>query len=227
MITSGWKIIQNFDRPDPTLIESFRGIPVSNINDMQNRMFCMRGLVPFNGKPLIGSAFTVRLAEGDNLLLHCALDMIRPGDVLVIDAGGYPNRAILGEVMTTYAASRGCAGIVLDGAIRDRDGLANASIPVYAKGVNPNGPYKNGPGEINTTIACGGQVVSPGDIILGDPDGVVVIQAGEAKELAAVARDKMLHEEVEMKQIREGKYDYTPHETLYLKTVLRSDICTE
>lgn len=218
MITSGWKINKNFVRPDKSLIEAFKDIPTSNINDNQNRLFCMRGLFPLNDKPLMGTAFTIKVPEGDNFLVHCALDMFEPGDVLVIDAGGYDQRAILGEIMVTYAASKGCAGIILDGALRDSDGLANADIPVYAKGVNPNGPYKNGPGEINTPVSCGGQVVFPGDIVLGDADGIVVVRPEEAEELAIISRKKMEGETSDLQAYRDGTYDYQKHIDAYLNS---------
>lgn len=224
MITNGWKINMNIDRPPHVLINRFKGIPSSNINDMQNRLFCMRGLHPMNKLPLLGPAFTVKVPEGDNLLVHCALDMISPGDILVIDAGGYNGRAILGEIMVTYLASLGCGGIIVDGAIRDRDGLANADIPVYARDVNPNGPYKNGPGEINMPISCGGQVVFPGDILVGDPDGIVVIRPDEASELAEISSKKKNAEDKEFEAHKNKTFDYSNHIKAYRDKILQDGI---
>ena len=118
-------------------------------------------------------------------MFHAAMDLAQPGDVIVIDAGGFTDRAIFGELMATYCRSRGIRGIVCDGAIRDRGGLSvMENFPVYARSATPNGPYKNGPGEINVPVVIGGKVVHPGDIIVGDEDGVIIIDPEIAEEIA-------------------------------------------
>jgi RraA family protein len=175
MANVGCKIIKNFERPDRKLVELFKGMPVANIDDCMNRTAAVRSdIVPMNKAPLLGTAFTVKVPEGDNLMFHAAMDMAQPGDVIVIDAGGDVNRAIFGELMITYCHKRGLAGVIVDGVIRDSDEIAEMDFPVYAKGAIPNGPYKNGPGEINTVISFGGKVICPGDIIVGDGDGLLV-----------------------------------------------------
>ncbi len=189
MSNVGCRIIKDFDRPDRELVEAFRGLPVANIDDGMNRTGAIDGAIrPMNKTPLLGTAFTVRVPEGDNLMFHKAMDLAKPGDVIVIDAGGNTKRAIFGEIMTTYCQSRGIAGLIVDGAIRDADALENMNFPVYARAKTPNGPYKNGPGEINVPVNIGGRIVCPGDIILGDYDGVIVIKPENAKELAEKAK---------------------------------------
>jgi regulator of RNase E activity RraA len=137
---------------------------------------------------LLGPAFTVKVPEGDNLMLNKAMDMAESGDVLVIDAFGYPSRAIFGEIIVNFCRRRGIAGIIVDGAIRDADAIAAVNdFPVYAIGVCPNGPYHNGPGTIGYPVSCAGQVVFPGDIIVGDGDGVMAIRPEDAEEAAALA----------------------------------------
>jgi len=122
-------------------------------------------------------------------MFHAAMDLAQPGDVIVIDAGGFTDRAIFGELMATYCRSRGIKGIVCDGAIRDRDELAAMKdFPTYARAATPNGPYKNGPGEINVPVVIGGKTVKPGDIVVGDGDGVLFIDPGIAENLAAAVR---------------------------------------
>lgn len=138
---------------------------------------------PFNKTKLLGPAFTIRVPEGDNLMLHKTMDLAEPGDIIVIDAGGATQRAILGELMLTYCKIRGIGGILLDGCIRDAEAIAEMDIAVYAKGVTPNGPYKNGPGEINVPVVIGGKVVNPGDIIVGDADGIIIIKPEDADAL--------------------------------------------
>ncbi len=196
MSSIGNRVFHEIKRPDPRLVELFRGIPSSNIGDEMNRLYCMHDYIqPMNDVSLLGTAFTVKTAIGDNLYIHEALDLAQPGDVLVIDGGSGNNRSLAGEIMLTMAYRKGLAGVVVDGCLRDRDGLRKLPMAVYAKGITPQGPYKNGPGEINVPVSCGGQVVFPGDIIVGDGDGIVVIRPQDAEEIALAARKKMKGEE--------------------------------
>jgi len=166
------------------IIQQFSGIPVANIGDCMNRMAALPGaLRPLNQAKLLGTAFTVRVPQGDNLMLHKAMDLAEPGDIIIIDAGGGTERAIFGEIMVNYCMVRGIAGLVVDGYIRDYDTLSQLDFPVYAAGVSPNGPYKNGPGEIGTNIAIGGVLIRSGDIVVGDADGIVVIRPEDAEEI--------------------------------------------
>lgn len=181
----GTQIILGHKRPDEALVKRFRGLPIANMDDCLGRMAAVDASIkPFSRGALCGTAFTVRVPAGDNLMVHKAMDLAQPGDVLVIDAGGYVNRAILGELMVTYCRIRGLAGIVVDGAIRDADALAELEgFPIYARAAIPNGPYKNGPGEIGTDVVIGGQLVRPGDIVTGDGDGILVVHPEEAEDL--------------------------------------------
>lgn len=183
----GCKIIRDFKRPAPELIARFEGMPVANIDDNMGRIAAVdAGIEPIGYKgQLLGPAFTIKVPQGDNLMFHAAMDLAKPGDVIVIDAGGFVDRAIFGELMATYCKARGIKGIVCDGAIRDREGLANMEgFHVYARAAIPNGPYKNGPGEINVPVVIGGKIVNPGDIVVGDDDGVLFIDPAIAAELA-------------------------------------------
>lgn len=185
-MTIGCKIIRDFDRPAPELVARFQNMPVANIDDNMGRIAAIDAAIrPVGKAPLLGTAFTVRVPQGDNLMLHAAMDLAKPGDVIMIDAGGFENRSIFGELMATYCKTRGIRGIVCDGAIRDRDALAEMDdFAVYARAVTPNGPYKNGPGEINVPVVIGGKLVHPGDIVVGDSDGVIVIRPEDAAFLA-------------------------------------------
>ena len=148
-------------------MEGFKGLPVANIADEMNRFFCMDARIkPFNDKPLLGTAFTVKTRVADNLMLHKALALAQPGDVIIVDAQGDTANAITGEIMMTQAFVNGLAGVVVDGAIRDAEAMKEIDMPVYAAGVTPKGPYKDGPGEINVPVCCGGVTVNPGDIIV-------------------------------------------------------------
>ena len=206
----GCKIIRNFQRPDPTLVERFRGMPVANIDDCMNRIAAVDAAIkPIGYKgQLLGTAFTVKVAQGDNLMFHAAMDLTKPGDVVVIDAGGFTERAIFGELMAAYCKSRGVRGIICDGAIRDYDGLAEMKdFQVYARSATPNGPYKNGPGEINTPVVIGGRLVYPGDIIVGDQDVVLFISPAIAEQIAHATEEVEKKEAVIMEHIvKDGTY---------------------
>lgn len=207
MANVGCRIYTKIDRPEKSLIEAFKGIPVANIDDCMGRIACCdSSLKAMNKSPLMGTAFTVRAPEGDNLMFHKALEMAQPGDVLVIAAGGSMHRSLCGEIMSYTAMKAGLNGFIIDGCIRDIDEISTfTDFPVYAKGVTPNGPYKNGPGEINVPVSVCGQVICPGDILIGDQDGLIVIKPEEAKELAekAAAVNKM--EEGQISDIQSGK----------------------
>lgn len=203
----GCKIIKDFVRPDPALVELFRDIPVANIDDNMQRLAAVDSAIKpvgYKGQ-LLGTAFTVRVPQGDNLMFHAAMDLAKPGDVIVIDAGGYTERAIFGELMATYCKVRGVRGIVCDGAIRDYGGLAALQdFHVYARAACPNGPYKNGPGEINVPVVIGGKLVNPGDIVVGDDDGVLFINPAEAEQLARASAAVETKESGIMKKILEN-----------------------
>ena len=186
----GCRIKRNFERPSKELIEAFRGIPVANIDDNMGRIAAVdSSIYPLNPNArLLGTAFTVNAPAGDNLLFHASLDMAQPGDVIVLANKGSMSRSMCGEIMSNYAKKRGLAGIIIDGCVRDSYALRELDFPVYAKGVTPNGPYKNGPGEMNYPVSFAGIIINPGDIIVGDADGIIVINPQYAKEIAEKAK---------------------------------------
>ena len=139
--------------------------------------------------------FRSKAPIGDNLFFHQALDMAQPGDIIVVDGASGCNRSLAGEIMLRFACMKGLAGVVVDGCLRDLDGIETLDMPVYAKGITPQGPWKFGPGEINVPVSCGGQVVFPGDILVGDKDGIVVIRPQDAIALAEVAQKKKASED--------------------------------
>lgn len=206
---NGCKIIKNIKRPERQLVERFQGMAVANIADCMERIAAVDSKIAPVGKgQLLGTAFTVRLPQGDNLMFHAAMDLAQCGDVIVIDAGGFTERAIFGEIMATYCKTRGIQGIVCDGAIRDCEALAKMEdFPIYARAATPNGPYKNGPGEINVPVVIGGKVVFPGDIVVGDSDGIVFIRPEMAETIAKATEDVFAKEEKIVRDILDkGSY---------------------
>lgn len=193
--------------PIPVGLEAFRGVPTSIISDNLSRMAGLVGLRPFHRRgQLLGTALTVKTRSGDNLAIHQALEIVRPGDVVVVDGGADTTRALVGEIMKAIAEKRGAVGFVVDGTIRDAAAFAASDFPCFARAAFHRGPYKNGPGEINVPISVGGWVIAPGDIIVGDEDGVVAFSSSVAGELAEKVRTQMAREAEILKSIEEGRY---------------------
>lgn len=200
----GYCIKNDFPRPSAELLAKFDGIPIPNIGDAMNRTAAISAqITPVNNVRLTGTAYTVRVPAGDNLLFYYAIDNAKPGDVIVVDGGGFEERALCGEIMATYAAKRGIAGFVINGAIRDKVELSGMNFPVFAKAACPNGPYKNGPGEINVPVNIGGRIVCPGDILVGDGNGLVVVRPEDAEKVLDSAHAVMKKEAGMMQEIEE------------------------
>ncbi|RZL96365.1 MAG: RraA family protein [Variovorax sp.] len=191
--------------PSAALLEALQDIPTSHISDNQRRLEGILGLRRVHrSRKLIGTAVTVKLRAGDNLLTYKALSMMLPGHVLVVDAGGITSNAIVGDLLMSYAQQRGCAGFVVDGAVRDSAAFAAADFPCYARDVTHRGPFKTGPGSINVPVSIGGQVVQPGDVIVGDEDGLVVFPVSETERLVAAAKRSAAAEAAIRKEILTG-----------------------
>jgi RraA family protein len=222
MSNVGFRIYKRIDRPAKALLDQFKGLPVANIGDEMNRLGCMDARIrPLNSNPVVGPALTVKARTGDNLMLHRALDMAEPGDVIVVEDQGDTAQALIGELMMMWAERRGIAGVIIDGAMRDVEVLRELKIAAYATGIQPKGPYKNGPGEINTPVSCGGVVVNPGDIVVGDADGVLVIRPADAPAVLEKAKSKYKKEMAAREAIRNGTWD----RSAYSEEALRAMGC--
>jgi RraA family protein len=208
-MTAGFRILPMPRRASPALVAALGEMVTAHLSDNMSRLQGAAAAIrPMHrGGRLVGTALTVRVAPGDNLMVHKAIDIAAPGDVIVVDAGGVVEQAIIGDIMTSHAAKRGVAGFVIDGAIRDADELRSRDFPVYARGVTHRGPYKNGPGEIGVPVSIGGMVVNPGDIIVGDGDGVVAVPLADAEAVLAAAREQKKKEDATLAAIAAGTID--------------------
>ena len=174
---------------DQALIAALGNLASANVADAMERLGVAEGIFPiWPGARLAGPAHTVWTRSGDNREVHAALDQAEPGSVLVINGGGDLTRALIGELMATRAAKRRLAGFVIDGAVRDREALTELGLPIFARAVTPAGPYKNGPGRQQCPVAIGGVCVLPGDIVLGDGDGVVIVPRAMASTVLETAQ---------------------------------------
>ncbi|QKD19621.1 RraA family protein [Mesorhizobium sp. NZP2077] len=204
----GNRVIPSAQQADEAVVSAFRKSSTAIISDNLHRLPGAIGLRPFhkvNGA-MAGTALTVRVAAGDNLMIHKALELVRPGDVVVVDGDGQINRALVGEIMTTIAETRGAAGFVINGAVRDAGALAKSEFPCFACAAIHRGPYKNGPGDINVNVSIGGLVIGPGDIVVGDEDGVVAFPQAIAADLLKAVHAQEKKEEHILRSIREGSY---------------------
>jgi 4-hydroxy-4-methyl-2-oxoglutarate aldolase len=168
-----------------------------------------------SGMDIVGTAMTVDLRPGDNLFLHKAINIGQPGYVLVVDGKGHTENAYLGELMAENAQALGLEGIVVDGAVRDKNALCELNFPIFSKGLNPNGPHKSGPGKLHTSISCGGVSVQPGDLVVGDDDGVVIIPRNIVEQVITEAEKIAQNEEKRKQAIRAGE-----HEPAWLKAAM-------
>jgi len=194
----------------PDILAALREIPVAALSDNMHRNIGSTGLHPYHrpvARTMAGTAVTARSRGGDNLTYLRALEFCRPGDVLVIDAGGDLNNAVVGGILSFYAAHIGVLGVVIDGAIRDVAEVRAREFPVYARGVTHRGPYKDGPGEINVPVSVGGMVVNPGDIVVGDQDGLMAFAPHDAAWLIEKAHAPLATEAETIRAMKEGRWD--------------------
>jgi RraA family protein len=208
-MTIGFRILPSPALPPAELLAALRQLAAANLTDSMNFTRAVSGaLRPMHkGGVLCGPALTVRVPPNDNLMVHKAVDVARPGEVIVVEAGGNLDVSVVGGIVTGYAASRGVGGFVIDGAIRDLAEIGAGSLPVYARGICARGPRKEGPGEINVPVTIGGVTVNPGDIVVGDEDGLVVVPLADAQEVIERTRALALREQDIMQKIAAGTLD--------------------
>jgi RraA family protein len=205
----GFQIAKRTRKIDAGLAAKFRELPVANVSDCMSRMTAGGARIrPMHGGgALSGPALTVKTRPGDNLMIHKALDIADPGDVIVVDGGGDLTNALIGELMVAHAIKRGIAGLVLNGAIRDYDSIHAGKFPVFAAGVTHRGPYKDGPGEINVPIAIDGMVIMPGDLVVGDEDGLLCVPFDDVAAVHDATVAKFKAEQAQMDEIEAGRSD--------------------
>jgi len=205
----GFRILKRERKVAPEIVERFARLPVANVSDSMSRMTAAGARVrPMHQSDgMAGPALTVKTRPGDNLMIHKAMEIARPGDVIVVDAGGDLTNALIGEMMLTRIIKSELAGIVIDGAVRDAGFIRGQKFPVYAAGVTHRGPYKNGPGEINVPIAIDGMVIEPGDLVLGDDDGLLCVPFDDVDEVLRAAIAKFDAEQKQIANIRAGTHD--------------------
>jgi 4-hydroxy-4-methyl-2-oxoglutarate aldolase len=200
-------IQRRIERVPAALVQAARKFQASILADVAGRRGTLGGRIQPLSKAMkvAGPAFTVEVRPGDNLMIHAALALAQPGDVIVVDGKGDLSCALTGALMAAHAHKAGLAGFVIDGAVRDTEECAAGSFPIFAAGANPNGPLKNSGGRINWPVSVAGTTVNPGDLIVGDADGVVVLPRELAAGIVAGAQAKVDSEGERMKAIGRGE----------------------
>lgn len=203
----GFRVLSAPPRVTDSVLARFRGLASATLADAMGRFnFMDSGIRPRSGLPICGLAVTVNCRPADNLMVHKAIDVAQPGDVVVVATGGSMNTAVFGDLMCRAAVGRKLGGIVVDGAIRDVDGIASLGFPAFSRSVSPGSCDKDGPGEVNVPISCGGTVVAPGDVIVGDGDGVVVIPRADAEDVLGLVAQIMDRERARIREIEGGMH---------------------
>ncbi len=208
-MTIGFRILERKKKVALNIAKEFLTLPVANVSDSMWRLTAGGSrLRPMHKSgQMAGPALTVKSRPGDNLMLHKAIDMAEPGDIIVCDAGGDLTNSLMGELMLAHAMKRGVGGFVLDGAVRDVEAFLDVNLPVFAAGVSHRGPYKDGPGEINVSVAIDGMVIEPGDLVIGDWDGVLSIPLDDVDSILKKTNEKQAAEAVDMAKIEADEWD--------------------
>ena len=201
------EIIRDFPRVSPEIVKEASQYAASILADVAGRRGALDGriaaLTPTTR--LAGTAFTVEVRPGDNLMIHAAMQIAKPGDVLVVDGKGDTTCALMGTIMMTACKQLGIAGVILDAAVRDSEEIVEMGYPVYSVGTNPNGPTKFVPGRINHPVSVGGVTINPGDLLIGDADGVTVIEREKAPHMLELAAKKVADERARIATLLQGK----------------------
>jgi regulator of RNase E activity RraA len=200
-------VIRDIKRVDPETVAEAAKFPSSILADVAGRRGALSGrigpLAP--SMKFAGPAITVEVRPGDNLMIHAAMAIAKPGDVILIDGKGDLSSALMGEIMSQQCVALGIAGVVIDGAVRDCEAIRELGFPMYAAGLNPNGPTKFVPGRLNHPISIGGVSVNPGDLVVGDADGVTVIERDKAAAMLPLAEQKVAMETKRIAEIKSRK----------------------
>lgn len=218
----GFRINTEIHRPSPDICAAFAGFTTADISDQLNRQYTLAHDIHniVNEDCFSGPAVTVKVFPGDNLMLHKAVDIVQPGDVVVIDASGSTSNAVIGDLIASKLKHKGVVGVIVDGLARDLPDLKTVGLPIFAKGVSPIGPLHRGPGELNFSICCGGTVVSPGDIVVADNIGAVIVHQNFANDLLQTLQlTKNSRAEYE-KSVRQGVFNND-----WVETTLQNSRC--
>ncbi len=200
-------VVRDIERVRADIVDRAAQFPSSILADVAGRRGALSGRIAPLAPTMrfAGPAITVEVRPGDNLMIHAAMAIAQPGDVIVVDGKGDLASALMGEIMSQQCVALGVAAVVIDGAVRDSEAIRALGFPMFAAGLNPNGPTKFVPGRLNHPISVGGVTVCPGDLVVGDADGVTVVERAKAESLLPLAADKVAAETQRIADIKSRK----------------------
>lgn len=200
-------VVRDIERVPADIVAQAAQFPSSILADVAGRRGALSGRIAPLAPSMrfAGPAITVEVRPGDNLMIHAALAVAQPGDVIVVDGKGDLSSALMGEIMSQQCVALGVVAVVIDGAVRDSEAIRELGFPIYAAGLNPNGPTKFVPGRLNHPISIGGVTVNPGDLVVGDADGVTVIERAKAAAMLPLAQQKVAAETKRIAEIKSRK----------------------
>jgi len=201
------RVIRNIERPPADIIRQLGELGVATVHEAQGRTGLMRPYMRplYPAAKLAAPAVTVLCHPGDNLMIHAAMEVCRAGDALVVACVSESSDGMFGELLATSARAQGVAGLVIDAGVRDTTDLTAMNFPVWSKAVSAQGTVKASAGSVNVEIVCAGAAVHPGDVIVGDQDGVVIVARENATEVLRLARERQAKEERSRERLRSGE----------------------
>jgi 4-hydroxy-4-methyl-2-oxoglutarate aldolase len=201
------KIVRNIPRPDPEAVKILGELGVATVHEAQARTGLMKPYMRpiYPSAKAAGPAVTVLCQSGDNLMIHAAIEVCKPGDILVVTTASDSTDGMFGDLLATSLVAHGVLGLVIDAGVRDVSELTAMDFPVWSKAIHAQGTVKATPGSVNIPIVCAGAAIQPGDVIVADADGVCVVPREKAGEVAKASQARAAKEEKNRESLREGK----------------------
>jgi len=202
-----YRIVRTFERPPAAVVETLAGLGTATVSEAQGRVGLMRPYMRpiYQPAQIAGAAVTVLCQPGDNLMIHASIETCRPGDVLVVTTASESTDGMFGELLAVSCRAHGVAALVIDAGVRDTSDLTAMQFPVWAKAISAQGTVKATPGSVNVPVVCAGAMVHPGDVIVADGDGVVVVPRAQAADVARFGQERVAREEKTRERLRQGE----------------------